>query len=68
MLLLSVLCPQRDGSTRSEDDAIAYTWRRFIDNPGDPEILYRMPMTKVCYFKKHMCFSSVVVASIIPYI
>ena len=33
---------------RKEDDIIAWTWRTFIkDNGSDPEILLRMPMTKV---------------------
>ncbi|KAK2176324.1 hypothetical protein NP493_670g01041 [Ridgeia piscesae] len=32
--------------SRSEDSLIAYTWRRFIEDTSDPEILLRMPMTK----------------------
>ena len=33
---------------RSEDAIIAWTWKSFVDNNGsDPEILLRMPMTKV---------------------
>lgn len=31
---------------RSEDDVIAWTWKTFIENPSDPYILLRMPMTK----------------------
>lgn len=31
---------------RSEDDSIAYTWRQYIDNPEDPEILLQFPSTK----------------------
>lgn len=33
---------------RSEDTLIAYTWRKFIDNPQSPgpEVLARFPMTK----------------------
>ena len=37
---------------RYEDGIIAWTWKSFIDNNGsDPEILLRMPMTKVCVFQ-----------------
>ena len=37
-----------DNRRKSEDALIAYTWRRFIEEtPDDPEILLRMPMTKV---------------------
>ena len=32
---------------RSEDAIIAWTWKKFIQNTSDPEILLRMPMTKV---------------------
>jgi len=35
-----------DGKRRSEDSLIAKTWRLFIENTDDPEILLRMPMTK----------------------
>lgn len=31
---------------RTEDDSIAYTWRQYIDNPEDPEILLQFPSTK----------------------
>jgi len=31
---------------RSEDAAIAYTWRHFIEHPDQPEWLMRLPMTK----------------------
>ena len=34
--------------SRSEDALIAWTWKVFIENPTNPEILLRMPMTKVC--------------------
>ncbi|XP_064605796.1 autocrine proliferation repressor protein A-like [Liolophura sinensis] len=32
--------------SRSEDSIIAWTWKTFIENTTDPEILLRMPMTK----------------------
>lgn len=33
---------------RTEDAVIAWTWKTFVDQKGaDPEILLRMPMTKV---------------------
>jgi len=32
---------------RDEDDLIAWTWRRFLDDPSDPDILIRLPMVKV---------------------
>ena len=36
--------------SRTEDAIIAWTWNMFIENNGsDPEILLRMPMTKVSY-------------------
>ncbi|CAF1105282.1 unnamed protein product [Brachionus calyciflorus] len=31
---------------RTEDAVIAWTWKTFIDNPDDPSILLRLPMTK----------------------
>ncbi|XP_025076722.1 autocrine proliferation repressor protein A-like [Pomacea canaliculata] len=31
---------------RNEDAVIAWTWKTFIENASDPEILLRMPMTK----------------------
>ncbi|XP_061192028.1 autocrine proliferation repressor protein A-like [Saccostrea echinata] len=31
---------------RKEDAVIAWTWKKFIENTSDPEILLRMPMTK----------------------
>ncbi|XP_059147475.1 autocrine proliferation repressor protein A-like isoform X2 [Physella acuta] len=31
---------------RSEDAIIAWTWRQFLDNGSNPEILLRLPMTK----------------------
>lgn len=31
---------------RREDDLIAWTWRRFLDDPSDPEILLQLPMAK----------------------
>ena len=34
------------GRAREEDESIAWTWKMFIDNPSDPFILLRMPMTK----------------------
>ena len=40
--------------SRKEDAIIAWTWKTFIDDPSDPEILLRMPMTKVhavCVFR-----------------
>ncbi len=33
--------------SRSEDGLIAWTWKAFIENPDNPYILLRMPMTKV---------------------
>ena len=33
--------------SRGEDSIIAWTWKAFVDDPSDPEILLRMPMTKV---------------------
>ena len=33
--------------SRREDAAIAWTWKTFIENTSDPEILHRLPMTKV---------------------
>jgi PhoPQ-activated pathogenicity-related protein len=32
--------------SRSEDALIAWTWKTFIENPSNPYILLRMPMTK----------------------
>ncbi|KAK7112150.1 autocrine proliferation repressor protein A-like [Littorina saxatilis] len=32
--------------SRHEDAVIAWTWKTFIENSSDPEILLRMPMTK----------------------
>nr|KAG5691328.1 hypothetical protein BaRGS_014027 [Batillaria attramentaria] len=32
--------------SRDEDAVIAWTWKTFIQNTSDPEILLRMPMTK----------------------
>ena len=38
---------------RTEDAIVAWTWKSFIENNGtDPEILLRLPMTKVCYFSQ----------------
>lgn len=34
------------GRAREEDESIAWTWKLFLDNPSDPFILLRMPMTK----------------------
>lgn len=31
---------------RGEDRIIAWTWKTFIENPDDPSILLRLPMTK----------------------
>ena len=31
---------------RTEDAVIAWTWKTFIENPDDPSILLRLPMTK----------------------
>lgn len=31
---------------RTEDQIIAWTWKEFLENPKDPKILLRMPMTK----------------------
>jgi PhoPQ-activated pathogenicity-related protein len=31
---------------RYEDAVIAWTWKTFIENPNDPTILLRLPMTK----------------------
>ena len=31
---------------RYEDAVIAWTWKTFIENPEDPTILLRLPMTK----------------------
>jgi PhoPQ-activated pathogenicity-related protein len=31
---------------RYEDAIIAWTWKTFIENPDDPSILLRLPMTK----------------------
>ncbi|XP_048760078.1 autocrine proliferation repressor protein A-like isoform X1 [Ostrea edulis] len=36
--------PQR--RRRTEDATIAWTWKKFIENTSDPEILLRLPMTK----------------------
>ncbi len=33
--------------SRGEDAAIAWTWKTFIENPDNPYVLLRMPMTKV---------------------
>ena len=33
--------------SRGEDSIIAWTWKAFVDDPSDPEILLRLPMTKV---------------------
>lgn len=35
-----------DQKRRTEDDSIAYTWRQYVDNPTDPEILLQFPSTK----------------------
>ncbi len=32
---------------RSEDAIIAWTWKTFLENPTNPYVLLRMPMTKV---------------------
>ena len=32
---------------RVEDDIIAWTWREFLENTDDPNILLRWPMCKV---------------------
>ena len=38
---------------RTEDAIVAWTWKTFIENNGtDPEILLRLPMTKVCCSSK----------------
>ena len=38
---------------RTEDAIVAWTWKKFIENNGtDPEILLRLPMTKVCCSSK----------------
>jgi PhoPQ-activated pathogenicity-related protein len=34
------------GNPRVEDAIIAYTWRKFIDNPDKPEKVLQFPMTK----------------------
>ncbi|XP_059147484.1 autocrine proliferation repressor protein A-like [Physella acuta] len=34
------------GQKRVEDAIIAWTWRKFLDNGTNPEILLRLPMTK----------------------
>ena len=44
---LMLLKDDEAGRRRSEDDAIAYTWRRFIEDPRDPEVVMQLPMTKV---------------------
>jgi PhoPQ-activated pathogenicity-related protein len=31
---------------RYEDAVIAWTWKTFVENPDDPSILLRLPMTK----------------------
>uniref|UniRef100_A0A2C9LAQ3 NIDO domain-containing protein n=1 Tax=Biomphalaria glabrata TaxID=6526 RepID=A0A2C9LAQ3_BIOGL len=36
-----------DSKSRVEDAIIAWTWRKFLDNGTNPEILLRLPMTKV---------------------
>ena len=33
--------------TRREDDLIAWTWRRYVDDTSEPFILLQLPMTKV---------------------
>ena len=33
--------------SRIEDPIIAWTWKTFIENPNNPYVLLRMPMTKV---------------------
>lgn len=38
--------------SRHEDAVIAWTWKTFIENSSDPEILLRMPMTKVFSFSQ----------------
>ncbi|KAH9499585.1 hypothetical protein Btru_074202 [Bulinus truncatus] len=35
-----------DRKSRVEDAIIAWTWRKFLDNGTNPEILLRLPMTK----------------------
>ncbi|XP_055877302.1 autocrine proliferation repressor protein A-like [Biomphalaria glabrata] len=35
-----------DSKSRVEDAIIAWTWRKFLDNGTNPEILLRLPMTK----------------------
>ena len=32
--------------SRSEDAIIAWTWKEFLENTNDPDILLRLPMTK----------------------
>ena len=34
------------GKQRHEDAVIDWTWKTFIENPTDPTILLRLPMTK----------------------
>ncbi|CAF4374634.1 unnamed protein product, partial [Adineta steineri] len=34
--------------SRGEDAIIAWTWKTFIENPDNPYVLLRMPMTKAC--------------------
>lgn len=34
-------------SGRTEDGIIARTWRMFVENPTEPDVLLRLPMTKV---------------------
>lgn len=32
--------------SRTEDDLIGWTWKAFLDNTSDPNILLQLPMTK----------------------
>lgn len=49
---------------RREDDLIAWTWRRFLDEPSDADILLRLPMTKAAV--RALDTISAFVTSILP--
>lgn len=46
---------------RVEDGIIAWTWKEFLANGSNPEILLRLPMTKVSAFELSLSKREVVI-------
>lgn len=47
VIMMNIFQDDQHHSSRTEDAIIAWTWRKFLDNESDADILLRLPMTKV---------------------